>query len=365
MLTRRPVDPNLAVYSAYWARGVACNPAAIHAKAAEIAPHVHGVWLVNRRDRDRIPPGVDAVEVGSRRYWEVMARAKYLVCNGSFPAAIEKRPEQVYLQTHHGTPLKHMGMDLRQHPAAAASTNFNRLLRHADHWDYSLSANPHSTEIWERVYPSAYQALELGYPRNDVYFLSNAEDVRRVRGGLGIGQDRTVLLYAPTHRDYQKGFLPRLDLLRLVRALGPSYVILVRAHYFYGSSADLAAHPQILDVTGHPRVEDLCLAADALITDYSSLMFDYACLNRPIITYAPDWQAYRLARGAYFDLLSGLPGETPGAVAQTEDELIALLRDGGWDTEETAKLREAFRARFCPYEDGGAAARVVRAVFGV
>ncbi|MEI5103283.1 CDP-glycerol glycerophosphotransferase family protein [Streptomyces sp. PmtG] len=119
----------------------------------------------------------------------------------------------------------------------------------------------------------------------------------------------------------------------------------------------------MVDVTGHPRVEDLCLAADALVTDYSSLMFDYACLDRPIVTYAPDWQAYRLARGAYFDLLSGHEGETPGAVATTEDDLIALFRDDAWNTPDTTRLRKAFRARFCPYDDGGAAERVVRHLF--
>ncbi|WP_415952134.1 CDP-glycerol glycerophosphotransferase family protein [Streptomyces sp. KLOTTS4A1] len=362
---RRALDPNLAVYSAYWNRTPSCNPLAVYEKARELAPHIKGVWVVAGRHRHRVPAGLPYVIEGSRRYWQVMARATYLVNNASFPGGFVKRPGQVYLQTHHGTPLKKMGLDQRRYPAGTHGISFQKVLDHTDQWDYSLSANPHSTEVWERVYPSSYQALELGYPRNDVYAHATTEDRARIRSSLGIGADRTVLLYAPTHRDYQKGFLPRLDLPRLVRALGPTYVLLVRAHYFYGATASLAGHPQILDATAHPRVEELCLASDALITDYSSLMFDYACLDRPLITYAPDWQAYRLARGAYFDLLSGTPGQTPGAIATDEDELISLLRDGGWDTERTTKLREAFRARFCPYEDGRAAERVVRAVFGV
>jgi CDP-glycerol glycerophosphotransferase len=362
MLTRRPVDPNLAVYSAYWARGVACNPAAIHAKAAEIAPHVHGVWLVNRRDRDRIPPGVDAVEVGSRRYWEVMARAKYLVCNGSFPAAIEKRPEQVYLQTHHGTPLKHMGMDLRQHPAAAASTNFNRLLRHADHWDYSLSANPHSSQTWERVYPSDYVSLPTGYPRNDVFLTATAADVRAARAELGLAPGTVAILYAPTHRDYQRGFTAPLDLARLAAALGPGHVLLARAHYYYGRPG-LPEHPgAVLDVSQHPSVERLALASDALLTDFSSVMFDYACLDRPIVVHAADWEAYAATRGVYFDLLSGRPGETPGPVAYDEEGVARVFRSGAWADERSAELRAAFRERFCPYDDGLAAERAVRRV---
>ncbi|MEU5954183.1 CDP-glycerol:glycerophosphate glycerophosphotransferase [Streptomyces sp. NPDC047525] len=361
---RRPLDPHLAVYGAYWNRGISCNPAAIHAKARELAPHIRGVWVVSSRHKHRVPAGVEYVVEGSRRYWQAMARATYLINNSSFPGGFTKRPGQVYLQTHHGTPLKKMGLDQRRYPAGTHGISFQKVLDHTDQWDLSLSANPHSTEVWERVYPStAYQALEAGYPRNDVYFTASQAEVRRIREELGVADGRTVLLYAPTHRDYQKGFLPRVDLERFVSALGPSYVVLVRAHYFYGADAGLRAHPQLVDVTGHARVEDLCLAADALVTDYSSLMFDYACLDRPIVTYAPDWQAYRMARGTYFDLLSGRPGETPGAVATTEDELAGLFRCGEWDAPEAADLRKAFRARFCPYDDGGAAERVVRRLF--
>ncbi|MEU6678180.1 bifunctional glycosyltransferase family 2 protein/CDP-glycerol:glycerophosphate glycerophosphotransferase [Streptomyces sp. NPDC046925] len=361
---RRPLDPHLAVYGAYWNRGISCNPAAIHAKARELAPHIRGVWVVSSRHKHRVPAGVEYVVEGSRRYWQAMARATYLINNSSFPGGFTKRPGQVYLQTHHGTPLKKMGLDQRRYPAGTHGISFQKILDHTDQWDFSLSANPHSTEVWERVYPStAYQALEAGYPRNDVYFTAGQEEIARVRAELGIADGRTVLLYAPTHRDYQKGFLPGLDLERFVRSLGPAYVVLVRAHYFYGADAGLRGHPQLVDVTGHARVEDLCLAADALVTDYSSLMFDYACLDRPIVTYAPDWQAYRAARGTYFDLLSGRAGETPGAVATTEEELADLFRSDAWDTVRTTKLRAAFRARFCPYDDGSAAERVVRRLF--
>ncbi|MGW6060899.1 bifunctional glycosyltransferase/CDP-glycerol:glycerophosphate glycerophosphotransferase [Streptomyces sp. NPDC055189] len=361
---RRPLDPHLAVYGAYWNRGVSCNPAAIHAKARELAPHIRGVWVVSSRNKHRVPDGVEYVIEGSRRYWQAMATASYLINNSSFPGGFTKRPGQVYLQTHHGTPLKKMGLDQRRYPAGTHGISFQKILDHTDQWDFSLSANPHSTEVWERVYPStAYQALEAGYPRNDIYFTAGESEIARIRAELGIPHGRTVLLYAPTHRDYQKGFLPGLDLERFVRSLGPSYVVLVRAHYFYGADAGLRGHPQLVDVTGHARVEDLCLAADALVTDYSSLMFDYACLDRPIVTYAPDWQAYRLARGTYFDLLSGREGETPGAVATTEQELAELFAGDAWDTVRTTKLRAAFRARFCPYDDGSAAERVVRRLF--
>ncbi|MDQ0796057.1 CDP-glycerol glycerophosphotransferase family protein [Streptomyces sp. B1I3] len=361
----RPLDPCLAVYGAYWNRGVACNPAAVYAKARELVPHIRGVWVVSSRHRDRMPPGVPYVIEGSRAYWRAMATATYLVNNSSFPGGFTKRPGQIYLQTHHGTPLKTMGLDQYPYPALTNGVSFERILAHTDQWDYSLSANPHSTEVWERVYPSSYEHLPYGYPRNDVFFTATPERIGRIRADLGIAPGATVLLYAPTHRDYRRGFLPRLDLERLTRELGGEYVVLVRAHYFYGRSAGQLAGGGVVDVTGHPSTEELCLAADALITDYSSLMFDYACLDRPIITYAPDWAAYRAARGTYVDLLSGRPGDTPGAVATTEDELREVLRTGAWRSPGASALRAAFRSRFCPYDDGQAAERVVRRVFPV
>ncbi|MGW1090171.1 bifunctional glycosyltransferase/CDP-glycerol:glycerophosphate glycerophosphotransferase [Streptomyces sp. NPDC002596] len=358
----RPLDPHLAVYGAYWNRGVACNPAAIHAKACELAPHIRGVWVVSSRHRDRMEPGTPYVIEGSRAYWRAMATATYLINNSSFPGGFTKRPGQVYLQTHHGTPLKTMGLDQRAYPALTNGISFEKIVAHADQWDFSLSANPHTTEIWDRVYPSSYEHLNLGYPRNDIFFTATAAQRAEIRDRLSLAPGQTTLLYAPTHRDYRKGFVPRLDLERLARELGPDHVVLVRAHYFYGRSARLHG-ARVIDVTGHPSVEELCLASDVLITDYSSLMFDYACLDRPIISYAPDWAAYRASRGTYFDLLSGRPGDTPGAVATTEDELIEVFRSGEWRSARTTALRAAFRERFCPYDDGRAAERVVRRLF--
>ncbi|MFI8163221.1 CDP-glycerol glycerophosphotransferase family protein [Streptomyces microflavus] len=363
----RPLDPNLAVYGAYWNRGVACNPAAIHAKALELAPDIRGLWVVSSRYRDGMPDGVPYVIEGSRPYWRAMATATYLVNNSSFPGGFTKRPGQRYLQTHHGTPLKTMGLDQRAYPALARKADFAKIHAHVGQWDFSLSANPHTTEVWDRVYPGPYERLDLGYPRNDVYFTATAEDIAKIRAGLGIAEGQTALLYAPTHRDYREGFLPDLDPERLARELGPEYVLLVRAHYFYGRSAGAAGtvDGRVLDVTAHPRVEELCLAADALITDYSSLTFDYACLDRPVVVHAPDWAAYRGARGTYFDLLSGRPGDTPGPVTTTSDELVEAFRTGEWRSPASAALRTAFRERFCPYDDGHAAERVVRRFFGL
>jgi CDP-glycerol glycerophosphotransferase len=149
---------------------------------------------------------------------------------------------------------------------------------------------------------------------------------------------------------------------RVADALGPGHVLLVRAHYFYGADrqiAELHRAGRIRDVAAHPSVEQLCLAADVLLTDYSSIMFDYAVLDRPIVIHAPDWEAYRTLRGVYFDLMT----EHPGLVTRTEDEVVEALRSGAARGEPAARARAAFRARFCSLEDGHAAERVVRRVW--
>ncbi|MDX6434053.1 MAG: hypothetical protein QOE54_6419, partial [Streptosporangiaceae bacterium] len=116
---------------------------------------------------------------------------------------------------------------------------------------------------------------------------------------------------------------------------------------------------QVIDVSDYPTVEDLCIASDALLTDYSSIMFDYANLDRPIVIYANDWDTYVRTRGVNFDL-TAMP---PGVVATTEDELAEAFRSGAAWGDTAAKDRAEFRTRFCSFDDGHAAERAVRRVF--
>ncbi|WP_019056745.1 bifunctional glycosyltransferase/CDP-glycerol:glycerophosphate glycerophosphotransferase [Streptomyces prunicolor] len=356
---RRRLDPNLAVYCAYWGRGYACSPAAIHARASQLAPHIRSVFLVEPDAVDAVPKGVEHAVIGSRKYWEVLARAKYLVNNANFAEGVVKRPGSVHVQTQHGTPLKKMGVDQSTYPVVAAATgSFAKLLARVDRWDYNISSNRHSTQMWERAFPGSYEALEYGYPRNDVYYTATADEVARVRRELGVPEGKTAVLYAPTHRDYQTGFDTGLDLEAFCAAAGDDVVVLLRAHYFYDQGRAKSSG-RIIDVTGHRSSEDVCLAADALVTDYSSIMFDYANLDRPIVVYADDWGVYRETRGVYFDLMEA----PPGPVARTPEELAQVFRDGSYAGAESSALRAEFRSRFCEFDDGLAAERVVRRVF--
>ncbi|MGW0362373.1 bifunctional glycosyltransferase/CDP-glycerol:glycerophosphate glycerophosphotransferase [Streptomyces sp. NPDC002990] len=355
-----PLRPELAVFSAYWHGGYACNPAAIEAKLRELAPRMRTAWICDPAHASTLPPQTVALRPGSAAYWTALARAAYLVTNVNFDRTLVKRPGQIMVQTQHGTPLKRVGLDLQDRPAAAPTTDFAGLLRGADQWDFLLSSNRHSTLVWEKAVPSSYTTLEYGYPRNDLFHRAGRAEVLELRERLGIPPGSTAILYAPTHRDYRRSRPEHLDFERVLRDLGPRFVLLARAHLTYADSGwTPGAHPRLIDVSSYPSVEEVCLASDALVTDYSSLMFDYAALDRPIVIHADDWEAYEAARGTYFDLRS-FP---PGAIARTEDELVDIFATGHWQGSRSAQLRAAFRARFCPYEDGHAAERVVRRVF--
>jgi CDP-glycerol glycerophosphotransferase len=350
---RQPIDPNLAVFGAYWYAGYSCNPRAIYEKARELVPDMRGVWIVKRDAVGTLPEGVEHVIPGTEEYYDTIARARYLVNNVPFPNHVVKREGSVHVMTHHGTPLKKMGLDQRDAPVSGARIDFEGMMRRCSRWDYSVSANPFSTIVWEHAYPLPYESLEVGYPRNDVLSTATEDTVRRIREELGIAPDQIAVLYAPTHREYHDGYVPTLDLASVAAALGPGYVLLSRAHYFYKGTGLHAG--QVRDVSAHPSVEELMLAANVLVTDYSSIMFDYAVLDRPIVIHAPDWEVYRALRGTYFDLME----QAPGPVTRTEAEAVDALRAG----DSSADARSAFRARYCALEDGRAAERVVRRVW--
>ncbi|MCI3276347.1 bifunctional glycosyltransferase/CDP-glycerol:glycerophosphate glycerophosphotransferase [Streptomyces cylindrosporus] len=361
---RLPLDPHLVVYSASHHSGVSGDPAAIHAKAREIAPQLRGVWVVREDAVDALPPGIDHVTPGSRRYHAVMARATYWVNNVNWPGTVVKRPGQIQVHTHEGTPLKYMGADLLAKPGARYGYSVPKLLHRADRWDLSLVANRHSELVWERAYPCHFASVRTGSPRNDVLVNAPAERGSSVRERLGIPADHTVVLYAPTRREYRRGgHVDRIDLARFAADLGAGHTLVVRLHPTLAAGparglglADLHARGVLVDATDEPHVEDVMLASDVLVTDYSSLMFDYANLDRPIVIHADDWGAYAASRGAYFDITA----EAPGHVSRSYRELAWLFASGTWRDEEAAGLRAAFRERFCEFDDGHAAERVVR-----
>jgi CDP-glycerol glycerophosphotransferase len=234
-------------------------------------------------------------------------------------------------------------------------------------WDFLVSQSPFSTEIFRRAFRFEGEILETGYPRNDILNSPEAAATRaRVREALGIDDGVRAVLYAPTWRDNvvdDQGalrFSLSLDAQRLESALGADHRLLVRLHYLL-APASLGNGAFVSDVSGHPDIRELYLAADVLITDYSSAMFDFAVTGKPIVLFPYDLDEYRdSVRGFYFDL----EAEAPGPVCTSTDAVIDALRELDSVHAAHAARYLRFRERFCPLDDGSAAARVVDRVMG-
>lgn len=379
-----PLDPNLVLFSEYWGGGYGCNPRAIFEKLPEVAPHLRGVWLIEEERARLLPPGTEYVTPGGWKRWRIFARATYFVNNVNFAGSYVKRPGQIHIQTMHGTPLKFCGLDVQAKAAASTAVDpirqprrsggrvvpidearsareFENLLRRSDRWDYAISSNAYSTEMWSHAYPCRYEWLESGYPRNDALVTATEADVAAARELLGVPPGATAVLYAPTFREAVGDTSMRLDMRRLLDDLPDDVVVIVRAHHTATAGAAmkaLMASGRVIDGSSVPWIVPCYLAADVLITDYSSTMFDYALLDRPIITYADDWPLYRETRGTYFDLLA----EPPGLVARNQRQLTEMLVRRTYDNEDARARRAAFRERFCQFDDGRAAERVIRTV---
>ena len=333
------------------------NPRAISEALHRRAAPVEHVWVTSDGGR-HLPAYADAVAPGTKRHRAYLEQADAIVANDVLPYPFSKSHATTYLQTWHGTPLKRVAFDVARPRFPGSRRHYEiDLGRDVARWDLLLSANRFSTEIFPGAFRYAGPVAETGYPRNDL-LLSPERDLirRRARAELGIAEDVRALLYLPTWRDGDY-FSLALDADAVGRALGDACLVLVRAHGLLAKTgANVAAHPVLRDVTHHDDLRELYLAADALITDYSSAMFDFALTGKPILLYVHDLERYRdELRGFYFDLCA----EAPGPLVRTTTELVSELRDLDAVTERYAGAYARFRERFCHTEDGRASERVV------
>jgi CDP-glycerol glycerophosphotransferase len=288
--------------------------------------------------------------------------ARYIVSNDVLPLEFDKRADALYVQTWHGTPLKRIGYDVADPQFPDHDHHYEvELGRDVARWDVLLSGNRYSSEILRRAFRFEGDVLETGYPRNDVLLAPDRDAVRaRVRDALGLSAGARVVLYAPTWRDAFSMTL-ELDVEQMHAALGDAVVVLTRAHGLTAANTSWTDGPGRRDVTRWPEISQLYLAADVLLTDYSSAMFDFALTGKPQLFFTYDLEEYRdRLRGFYFCLA----GEAPGPLLRTTTEVVEALASLDAVVERYRGAYERFVRRFCDLDDGRAAARVVDAVFG-
>lgn len=366
-----PVKKNVILFESFLGKQYSDSPRAIYEYMLENNLEYDMYWSVDRRhmkffqDKD-----VKAVRRLSIKWLLLMARAEYWVSNSRLPLWIPKPNHTTYLQTWHGTPLKRLAADMDEvhMPGTNTEKYKQNFLAEASKWDYLVSPNNYSTEIFKRAFQFDKKIIESGYPRNDFLINSNDEKTKsNLKRLSSLPMDKKVILYAPTWRDnqyYGRGryrFDLQMNLERMKAELGDEYIVVLRLHYLVAENLDLTGFEGfVYDLSFHEDIRELYLIADLLITDYSSVFFDYANLKRPMLFYVYDIEDYRdNLRGFYFDFES----KAPGPLVKTTEEVINVVKEidkNGFIPSETV---ESFYEKFCYLEDGNASERVFKEVF--
>ncbi|MFD7708952.1 CDP-glycerol glycerophosphotransferase family protein [Streptomyces sp. NPDC059786] len=369
VFSRLPVRKRLVVFESHLGRQYSDSPRAVYEEMRRQGLDFEAVWSY-AGSPEGFPADATLVRRWSLPYLRALARAGFWIDNQSYPLKLTKRPETTYLQTWHGSALKRMGFDEPEWKlrSRAAQETQQRVL---DRFDRFLIRSEHDVRTLARAFRLKERTLlRVGYPRNDALVAARRSEEtsgRRERGPLaaelGIPDDRTVLLYAPTFRGRggrRRRFELPFDPERFADAFGDRFVLLVRSHYLNHVVLPPSVCGRVIDVTDHHDMTPLLALADALITDYSSVMFDYALLDRPMFFLVHDYEEYvRAGRGTYFDLLE----RAPGPVLRTEDELYAALDAFQEQAVKYAAARERFTAAFGEYDKGTAARDVVEQFF--
>lgn len=325
------------------------------------------IWVVDRKGVEIEGKHTKCRRMGLR-YFYYMNRSKYWVNNMRQPLSLVRRPETIMLSTWHGTPLKRLVFDMDD--VHSANPRYKDIVyKQTREWDYLLSDNPFSTEKFQSCFLfDKEKILEYGYPANDPMYASDLkEKADRIKEKLNIPKNKKVILYAPTWRDDnfydagQYGFDLDLDVNGMQEKFGDEYVLLLRLHYFIVDRLDLSKYGDFtVDGSSYDDITDLYLISDILITDYSSVFFDFANLKRPVLFYTYDLDKYRdVLRGFYLDMEKDLPGP----ILLTNEQVMDAIENIDKVQEEYKDRYQEFYNRFCCIDDGNAAKRVCEKVF--
>ncbi|WP_338211010.1 CDP-glycerol glycerophosphotransferase family protein [Lactiplantibacillus paraxiangfangensis] len=369
--TVAPVKKHLVLFEAFNGKLPTDNPLSIYEALQKAHPDWRLVWGVKHRFIEQARqdfPQITFVSRFSAKWLTIAPVANFWVFNARMPYWLKKNRGTIYIQTWHGTPLKRLGIDIANVTMPGIDTekyrhNFSSESRR---WDYLISPNQFSQDIFKRAFNFQHQFLDYGYPRNDrlVKHAHDADTIRKIKQRIVGHQDGRVILYAPTWRDdffIRKGMY-KMDLpfrlSELTKQLGPDDVLIIRPHYLVAESIDITGFEDQVRLCVNEEIDDLYLISDLLITDYSSVMFDFAILDRPMLFYPYDLTHYQDdIRGFYFDYQ-----EVPGPIVTTEPEFLTaiqrFLADGTYP-EYAAKMH-AFQKKFTSWEKGTASDRVVQ-----
>lgn len=360
-----PVNQKRVVFDSSLGKSYAGNPKYIYEYLVANGYDIKWdcIWFYEK-DKYNIPGMSRQVQYGRMRYLYYMATAKIWVFDNRQPEFLIRRKDTYYIQTWHGTPLKKLALDMED-VFMVGETDINEYKKHfaknVQTWDYLISQNAFSSETFARAFDFHKKMLEIGYPRNDILFRDNNEEaIKRHKKMLGLPTDKKSILYAPTWRDDEFSeddkyeFRPKISFEKLQEELGDEYIMIVKYHYLIMDAVDWTPYEGFVYHFDQSRdIAELFLVADLLVTDYSSVMFDYSILKRPMFFFAYDFYKYKNElRGFYFSYRK----EMPGPISSTTEELIRDIRE--YDGSLYEERYENFCRRYNGVDDGSASGQV-------
>ena len=365
-----PINKKRVMFESFLGRNVSGNPKYLYEQMIKdgLDNKYDLIWILNNID-EPINGSGKKVKRKTLKYYYYMATSKYWIFNCRQADEIIKRKENIYLQTWHGTPLKKLAMDM-DNVNMAGQTDINeykeKFYNNSRRWDYLLIQNDYSREIFKKAFAFNKTILN-GYPANDIlYTENNKKSIDKIKDKLNIPKNKKIILYAPTWRDdnfYKKGHYRmniELDLDKMQKELGNEYIILLRMHYLITNNINIEKYKGfVYDYSQGYDIQELYLVSDILITDYSSVMFDYSNLNRPIIFFTYDIEQYRDAlRGFYFDFEE----EAPGPLVVDTEGVIECLKSIDDINKQYENKKERFYNKFCHIDDGNKAKEILDAI---
>lgn len=375
--TKYKMDDKTILFEAFGGRNYTCSPKAIYEKMLTMKEFKDYTFVWSFIDPSKHDVKKDKrlkiIKSKSKEYYKYMSISKYWIVNSIIEEGITKKKNQVYVQCWHGTPLKRLRYDIVVNGASLNSVEEIRKRNDIDakKFDYFISPSKYCTEKFTSAFNLKALGkeniiIEEGYPRNDFLFNKTKKDIDAIKKKLGLPLDKKVIFYLPTFRDNQHtsgvGYTYKLgiDFDSLKKKFSKEYVILFSPHYFIENSIDLTKYKGfIYNVARYDEINELYLVSDIIMTDYSSVFFDYANLKRPMLFYMYDIDDYK---GNLRDFYISLD-ELPGPIAKTQDELENNLKNIDKEFKKNKEKYEKFNEKYNYQDDGNASERVIKVIF--
>lgn len=338
-------DDKLILFNSYGGKRFDDSPRAIYEQILKDKrfDNCRLVWAIQEPEKVKVSGRAEVVKADSFKYFITALKAKVWITNSSMERGLDfKKRATICFNTWHGTPIKVMGIDIKDENQSFKSKVLVRA-------DIMLAQSQYDIDIFSHAFQLPISCFRMtGLPRNDVLANYTQYDVDSIKEKLGIDKDKVVLLYTPTFREYTKGTSNEvildvpMDLKRWQKKLGDKYVVLFRAHYEVAKHMKVDGYPVFLDMSFYPDLNELMIVADALISDYSSIYFDFSVTHKPMYCFAYDYDEYMANRGMYLNLKDELPCE----IHQNEDSLVEELLKIGQTAAKKKKQTESFQKKF-------------------